>query len=155
MRANTISNFQKSLNTSMYHNITARIFLCLKQTLLQSFILKLKHFLHQFSSSDFDVRVHMSASVVSWFNSSINPIIYVILNPRFRREYIRLIKIAFGKAGSRFFHDSTSVSVKHNVEKNEGKKSRSNSTFNDTQLKVAVQKQESQDTLDTTDKVNE
>jgi len=34
----------------------------------------------------------MAASNLSWFNSAINPIIYAILNPNFRKEYVRLMK---------------------------------------------------------------
>ena len=40
----------------------------------------------------FSTRWHMAASNLSWFNSALNPIIYAILNPNFRKEYLRLIK---------------------------------------------------------------
>ncbi|XP_076820589.1 G-protein coupled receptor 84-like isoform X2 [Clavelina lepadiformis] len=60
-------------------------------------------------SGKFDPRLHMMASNLSWFNSSINPVIYVILNRRFRKEYIRLIKMGFGRVKGSFVHESTSA----------------------------------------------
>lgn len=56
-----------------------------------------------------DVRWHMAASNLSWFNSSLNPIIYVVLNRRFRREYWRIIQIAIGRVREKFVHDSSST----------------------------------------------
>nr|XP_039251263.1 G-protein coupled receptor 84-like [Styela clava] len=58
---------------------------------------------------EIDVRWHMAASNMSWFNSSLNPIIYVILNRRFRREYWRIIQIAIGRVREKFVHDSSST----------------------------------------------
>ncbi|XP_078485953.1 G-protein coupled receptor 84-like [Ciona intestinalis] len=66
----------------------------------------------------FDVRVHMAASNMAWFNSSINPIIYVLLNRRFRKEYKRLVLMFFGRVRGSFMHDSLSTTTpqqKHKV----------------------------------------
>lgn len=53
---------------------------------------------------------HMAASNLSWFNSSLNPIIYVILNQRFRQEYWRIIRIILGMLHEKFVHDSGTTS---------------------------------------------
>jgi len=45
-----------------------------------------------FCRNQFDTRVHMMASNLSWFNTAINPIIYAIMNRKFRSEYICIIK---------------------------------------------------------------
>ena len=47
--------------------------------------------------SCFDVRVHMLASNLSWFNSCFNPIIYAIFNPNFRNAYKIIIYKLVGK----------------------------------------------------------
>ena len=47
--------------------------------------------------SCFDVRVHMLASNLSWFNSCFNPIIYAIFNPNFRNAYKVIICKLVGK----------------------------------------------------------
>jgi len=39
-----------------------------------------------------DPRLHMAASNVTWLNSCVNPIIYAMMNTRFRKEYIKLMK---------------------------------------------------------------
>jgi len=44
-----------------------------------------------------DVRWHMICSNLSWFNCTINPIVYAILNPSFRKAYGRIIFQAIGK----------------------------------------------------------
>lgn len=46
---------------------------------------------------DIDIRWHMAASNLSWFNSALNPIIYAILNLNFRKEYIRLMMLLIAK----------------------------------------------------------
>ena len=57
-----------------------------------------------------DVRWHMAASNLSWFNSGLNPIVYAILNPNFRQEYIRFIKLVTGKLKGKIFrHRTTEV----------------------------------------------
>ena len=43
-------------------------------------------------SECFDPRIHMGCSIMTWFNSCSNPIIYCLLYPRFQREYKRLLK---------------------------------------------------------------
>ena len=45
----------------------------------------------------FDVRVHMLASNLSWFNSCFNPIIYAIFNPNFRNAYKDIIYKMMGR----------------------------------------------------------
>jgi len=65
----------------------------------------------------------MAASNVSWFNSALNPIIYTILNPRFRREYFRLVKLAFGKTKGKFVHDSSVTFMKNKATNNQKKNS--------------------------------
>lgn len=43
-------------------------------------------------SRNFDPRIHSLCSVVTWFNSMVNPIIYCFLNARFRKEYKKIIR---------------------------------------------------------------
>ncbi|CAK8673978.1 unnamed protein product [Clavelina lepadiformis] len=44
------------------------------------------------NSQSFDPRVHMAASNVTWLNSCVNPIIYVILHKGMRKEYKEILK---------------------------------------------------------------
>lgn len=63
-----------------------------------------------------DPRWDMVASNLSWFNCSINPIIYVILNGRFRKEYWRVIRLLVGSLHERFVKDeSTTNAVSVNI----------------------------------------
>lgn len=39
-----------------------------------------------------DPRIHMACSNLAWFNSLINPIVYAILNSKFRKEYKKIMK---------------------------------------------------------------
>jgi len=51
-------------------------------------------------SECFDPRIHMGCSIMTWFNSCSNPIIYCLLYPRFQREYKRLLKCQFRRSFS-------------------------------------------------------
>nr|CAB3250726.1 G-protein coupled receptor 84-like [Phallusia mammillata] len=44
-----------------------------------------------------DPRIHMAASNMTWFNSCVNPFIYVIVNPKFRVEYKLIVKFMWLK----------------------------------------------------------
>lgn len=44
-------------------------------------------------SRSFDPRIHSLCSIVTWFNSMVNPIIYCFLNARFRKEYKKILRI--------------------------------------------------------------
>ena len=87
---------------------------------------------------EFDTRFHMAASNVSWFNSALNPIIYVILNPQFRREYLRLVKLLFGKTKEKFVHDSTATTIKKKGMNNPKKNDVSVSNPNNQQIKTVM-----------------
>ena len=93
----------------------------------------------------------MACSNVSWFNSALNPIVYVFLNPRFRREYIRLLKVLFGKTKAKFSHETSvepgSAKSKSNTPK---KYSVSNSTASLQQANKQILQQHQEDTKDTT-----
>ena len=55
----------------------------------------------------------MAVSNVSWFNSSINPILYAFFNKRFRKAYKSLILSTTGKFVTNI--DSTTASnISHN-----------------------------------------
>jgi len=45
------------------------------------------------NSSQFDPRIHALCSLVTWFNSMVNPIIYCFLNKRFRDEYRKILRL--------------------------------------------------------------
>jgi len=38
-----------------------------------------------------EAKYHSFCSVVSWFNSMVNPIVYCFLNKRFRNEYAKVL----------------------------------------------------------------
>lgn len=39
-----------------------------------------------------DPRLHMAASNLTWLNSCVNPIVYAMMNTRFRKEYIKILR---------------------------------------------------------------
>ncbi|CAG5111032.1 Oidioi.mRNA.OKI2018_I69.chr2.g5368.t1.cds [Oikopleura dioica] len=41
-----------------------------------------------------DPRLHMAASNLTWLNSCVNPIVYAMMNTRFRKEYIKILSDA-------------------------------------------------------------
>lgn len=45
------------------------------------------------NASQFDPRIHAMCSLITWFNSMVNPIIYCFLNSRFRDEYKKILRI--------------------------------------------------------------
>lgn len=45
------------------------------------------------NSHKFDRRIHALCSLVTWFNSMVNPIIYCFLNKRFRDEYRKILRL--------------------------------------------------------------
>ena len=45
------------------------------------------------NSHKIDRRIHALCSLVTWFNSMVNPIIYCFLNKRFRDEYRKILRL--------------------------------------------------------------
>jgi len=41
-----------------------------------------------------DPRLHMAASNLTWLNSCVNPIVYAMMNTRFRKEYLKILSDA-------------------------------------------------------------